>query len=98
MNGASRDERDTWRMPPVALPGAKPEAAQFNLNWVSAAGTGVFVAAILSGLVLRLSFAQWKQATVRTLERMKTPVIVIGQVLGLGFLTAAMLFAGVSLT
>ena len=75
------------RMPPVAAVGAKPEAAQFTINWLSAAGTGVFVAAILSGLALRLTAAQWMEATSRTLKRMKTPVLVIGQVLGLGFLT-----------
>ncbi|HET7506541.1 MAG TPA: L-lactate permease [Kofleriaceae bacterium] len=75
------------RMPPVALPNAKPEGAQFTLNWVSAAGTGVFVAAILSGLILRMTAAQWKQAVTQTLRRMTTPVLVIGQVLGLGFLT-----------
>jgi len=75
------------RMPPVAPPNAKPEAARFVINWLSASGTGVFVAAIVSGFVLRLSAAQWKEATTRTLHRMKTPVLVIGQVLGLGFLT-----------
>lgn len=75
------------RMPPVALVGAKPEAARFTINWLSAAGTGVFVAAILSGLVLQLSAAQWKEAFGRTLDRMKIPVLVIGQVLGLGYLT-----------
>ncbi len=75
------------RMPPVAPPNAKPEAARFTINWLSAAGTGVFVAALISGLVLRMNAAQWKEAIVRTLRRMKTPVIVIAQVLGLGFLT-----------
>jgi lactate permease len=75
------------RMPPVAAPNAKPEAARFVINWLSAAGTGVFVAAILSGLALRLSAAQWREAVQRTLNRMKIPVLVIGQVLGLGFLT-----------
>ncbi|WP_242340324.1 MULTISPECIES: L-lactate permease [Anaeromyxobacter] len=75
------------RMPPVALPNAKPEAARFTINWLSAAGTGVFVAAILSGLALRMTAAQWKDATSRTLHRMKIPVLVIGQVLGLGYLT-----------
>ena len=75
------------RMPPVAAEGAKAEAARFTINWLSAAGTGVFVAAMLSGLVLRLSATQWKDATVRTLKRMKTPVLVIAQVLGLGYLT-----------
>ena len=75
------------RMPPVALVGAKPEAARFTINWLSAAGTGVFVAAILSGLVLQLSAVQWREAFGRTLDRMKIPVLVIGQVLGLGYLT-----------
>ncbi|MDE2211144.1 MAG: L-lactate permease [Betaproteobacteria bacterium] len=75
------------RMPPVASLTAKPEAAKFTLNWLSAAGTGVFVAALLSGLVLRMNPGQWKEALVSTGHRMKTPVLVIGQVLGLGFLT-----------
>ncbi len=75
------------RTPPVVAAGAKPEAARFTINWLSAAGTGVFVAALLTGLVLRLSAAQWREAISRTLRRMKTPVLVIGQVLGLGFLT-----------
>jgi lactate permease len=75
------------RMPPVAPVNAKPEAARFAINWLSAAGTGVFVAAILSGLVLGLSATQWRQSFGQTLQRMKIPVLVIGQVLGLGFLT-----------
>jgi lactate permease len=75
------------RMPPVVAANAKPEAARFVINWLSAAGTGVFVAALLSGLALKLSAAQWKEAVVRTARRMKIPVLVIGQVLGLGFLT-----------
>jgi lactate permease len=75
------------RTPPVAPPNAKPEAARFTINWLSAAGTGVFVAALLTGLVLGLSAAQWREAVSRTARRMKVPVLVIGQVLGLGFLT-----------
>jgi lactate permease len=75
------------RAPPVAPVNAKPEAARFAINWLSAAGTGVFVAALLSGLVLRLNATQWREATAQTLRRMKTPVLVIAQVLGLGFLT-----------
>src|SRR6266404_5328209 len=46
-----------------------------------------FVAALLTGIVLKMSAAQWRQAFVQTARRMKTPVLVIGQVLGLGFLT-----------
>jgi lactate permease len=75
------------RMPPVAPVNAKPEAARFTINWLSAAGTGVFVAAVLSGFVLKLNGAQWRQAFWQTMQRMKIPVLVIAQVLGLGFLT-----------
>jgi len=75
------------RTPPIAPPNAKPESAIWGFNWLSAAGTGVFVAAILSGLWLRLSADQWKHAIVRTARRMKIPVLTIAQVLGLGFLT-----------
>jgi len=75
------------RMPPVAAANAKPEAARFAINWLSAAGTGVFVAALITGFSLKLSAAQWKEAAVRTGRRMKIPVLVIGQVLGLGYLT-----------
>jgi lactate permease len=75
------------RMPPVVAAGAKPEAARFVINWLSAAGTGVFVASVLSGLALRLGASAWREAIGRTLRRMKIPVLVIGQVLGLGFLT-----------
>jgi lactate permease len=75
------------RMPPVAPLNAKPEAAVFNINWLSASGTGVFVAALLSGLVLRLTAAQWAEAFRRTAQRLVIPILVIAQVLGLGFLT-----------
>ncbi len=75
------------RTPPVVKSDAKPEAARFTINWLSAAGTGVFVSALLAGLVLRLTGQQWSEAVGRTLKRMKIPVLVIGQVLGLGYLT-----------
>jgi lactate permease len=75
------------RMPPVAPPGAQPETARFVINWLSASGTGVFVAALLTGLVLQLTGAQWRDAIGRTARRLMIPILVIGQVLGLGFLT-----------
>jgi lactate permease len=75
------------RVPPAVAAGAKPEAARFNINWLSAAGTGVFVAAMLTGVFLKLEAKQWREAVARTASRMKVPVLVIAQVLGLGFLT-----------
>jgi len=82
-----RLHKQVQRMPPVVKPDAKPEAATFTINWLSAAGTGVFMAALLSALFLGLTAAQWKEAIARTARRMKIPVLVIVQVLGLGFLT-----------
>lgn len=64
-----------------------PEAAIYAFNWLSAAGTGVFFAAILSGLFLRMNKQQWKLSVVRTAQRMKTPLITIALVLGLGYTT-----------
>jgi lactate permease len=75
------------RMPPVAPPNAKPEAARFVINYLSASGTGVFAAALLSGLALGMSPTQWGEAVRRTARRLVIPILVIGQVLGLGFLT-----------
>lgn len=75
------------RVPPVLPMGAKPEAAKLSLNYLSLAGTGVFCAAIITGFYLRMSPAQWREATGRTLRRLKIPVLVIGQVLGLAALT-----------
>jgi lactate permease len=80
-------DKKVQRTAPVAKPGAKPEAAVFSINWISAAGTGVFFAALLSGLALRMNAHQWKESIARTAKRMKIPVLVIGQLLGLGFLT-----------
>jgi len=75
------------RTPPIVAAGAKPEGAQFTLNWLTTPGTGVFVAAIITGLVLGLTGAQWKAAIRQTLRRMVIPVLVIAQVLGLAELT-----------
>ncbi|MGC2324264.1 MAG: L-lactate permease [Terriglobales bacterium] len=75
------------RVPPIAPLTAKPEGAVFSINWLSAAGTGVFVAALISGLVMGLSAKQWGEAVVRTARRLVIPILVIAQVLGLGFMT-----------
>lgn len=75
------------RMPPVATAASAPEAARFTLNWLSAAGTGVFVAAVLAGLHLRLTPTQWRRAIGVTCARLATPVLVIAQVLGFSYLT-----------
>src|SRR5467141_4711142 len=71
------------RAAPVVLK-ATPEAARYDFNWLSATGTGCFVAAIVAGLLLGVRPAKifWN-----TLKRMKTAVIAISFMLGLGYTT-----------
>src|SRR6266700_3261781 len=79
-----------WGLP--AVKGAinratTPEAARFDFNWLSATGTGCFVAGILAGLVLGLGPGQLAKIFWHTLKRMKLAVIAISFMLGLGFTT-----------
>jgi len=74
-------------MPPVGT-GKTGMAATFSFNFLTMGGTGIMVAAILSGLfVLRMSGSEWKKALWMTIVRMRVPFSVICTVLGLGFMT-----------
>jgi lactate permease len=71
--------------PVVAKP--SPEAARYDFNWLSATGTGCFLAAIVSGLLLGLNPLQLIRTFWRTLVRMRLPMIAISFMLGLGYVT-----------
>ncbi|MDP9340243.1 MAG: lactate permease LctP family transporter [Acidobacteriota bacterium] len=75
-----------FRAPPVV---SKPTAenAKFDFNWLSATGTGCFLAALLAGLFLGLKPGQIFQIFVRTLYRLRFAVIAMGCMLGLGYVT-----------
>jgi len=64
-----------------------PEAARFDFNWLSATGTGCFIAAIIAGLVLGVGPVQLAKIFWYTLKRMKLAVIAISFMLGLGYTT-----------
>jgi len=64
-----------------------PEAARFDFNWLSATGTGCFIAAIIAGLVLGVRPTQLAKIFWQTLKRMKLAVIAISFMLGLGYTT-----------
>jgi lactate permease len=74
------------RMPPV-VPRPEPEAAVFNLNLLSAAGTGLLLAAIVSGLLLGLRPGALVQAYGRTLLRVRQSLLTIAAMMALGFVT-----------
>jgi len=64
-----------------------PEAARYDFNWLSATGTGCFLAATASGLLLGLAPLQLMRIFWRTLVRMRLAMIAISFMLGLGYVT-----------
>ena len=64
-----------------------PEAARYDFNWLSATGTGCFLAAIVSGLLLGLRPIRLMRIFWRTLVRMRLAMIAISFMLGLGYVT-----------
>ena len=64
-----------------------PEAARYDFNWLSATGSGCFLAAITAGLLLGLSPLRLARIFWRTLVRMRLAMIAISFMLGLGFVT-----------
>lgn len=75
----------TRAAPVVAKP--TPESAKFDLNWLSATGSGCFLAAIGAGLLLGLGPSDLFRIFGRTLHRMRFAVAAISFMLGLGFVT-----------
>jgi lactate permease len=72
-------------MPVAAKP--TPEAARFDFNWLTATGTGCFLAAILAGLLLRLSFDRMLGIFFKTLVRLRFAIIAMTCMLGIGYVT-----------
>ena len=64
-----------------------PEAAKFDFNWLTATGTGCFIAAVLSGFLLGMGPGRIVKVFGHTLYRMRFAVIAISFMLGLGFIT-----------
>jgi lactate permease len=64
-----------------------PEAARYDFNWLSATGTGCFLAAIVSGFLLGLGPLQLMKIFWKTLVRMRLAMIAISFMLGLGYVT-----------
>lgn len=77
---------NVYRDVPVVTKPA-PEPARFDFNWLSATGTGCFVAAILSGLLLGLSPERLATIFWQTLKRMRLALVAIAFMLGLGYVT-----------
>src|SRR5262249_39955510 len=73
----------------------KPESALFNFAWLTAPGTSVFLAAVLSMVMLKMSVAQIGRVVRRTFFQMKIPIPTIACMLGRSYITR---YAGMDAT
>jgi lactate permease len=71
--------------PVVAKP--TPENAKFDFNWLTATGTGCFLAALLAGTILGLNPKRMLQIFGHTVYRMRFAIIAMSCMLGLGYVT-----------
>jgi lactate permease len=82
------------RMPPVVVK-PTPEAAVFGFNWLSATGSGILFAAVISGFIMGLSLpkiiAMWWQ----TVWHVRFSLMTIAAMLSLGIVTR---YSGVDAT
>jgi L-lactate permease len=72
-----------------------PEKAEFNLAWLTAPGSAVFLAALLSMGMLRMQGQQIRRVLHRTCVQMKIPIPTIACMLGLSYVTR---YAGMDAT
>jgi lactate permease len=63
------------------------DKAEFKFNWLTAAGTAIMVAAIISGSLARLTPAQWQSSILITASRLRLPLLTICLILSMGFIT-----------
>jgi lactate permease len=86
----------TWQVPflhnlvlraqPVVLK-PTPEAASFSLNYLSATGTGLLLAGVLSGFLLGVTPGKLFGIYLGTLRRVRYSLLTIAAMLALGFTT-----------
>ena len=75
-----------FRIPPV-VPAATPEGAVFSLNWLSATGTGIFAAALISAWILGYSLKETAHLWWKTLERVRFSLLTVAAMMAVGFVT-----------
>jgi lactate permease len=74
------------RVPPVV---GKPtaEGAVFNLNWLSATGSGILVASIIAGFVMGYGPLAMLKQYAKTLYKVRFSLITISAMMAIGFMT-----------
>jgi lactate permease len=65
----------------------EPENALFELNWLSSTGTGIFLAAILSAVWMRVGPLRFARIWLATLARLRWPLFIIAAMLAIAYTT-----------
>jgi lactate permease len=74
------------RVPPV-VPVAAPEPAVFTLNWLSATGSGILLAALLTAGLLRYGPRELGRTWFKTLRLVRGSLLTISLMMAIGYLT-----------
>jgi lactate permease len=78
---------DRARLDDARYRNSRAEAARYTLNWVSATGSGILLAALLTIVYLRVPVRDVLTIAAMTLKRMRAPLMTIALMLSLGFVT-----------
>jgi lactate permease len=82
------------RVPPVVAAPTK-EGAVFVLSWLSATGSGIFLASIIAGILMGLSLPKLLKSYGTTLIKVRFSLLTISAMMAIGFLTR---YAGLDAT
>jgi lactate permease len=74
------------RVPPVVAK-PTPEAAIFQLNWISASGTAILIAAVISGFLMGFGPLQLLRQYGKTLYKVRFSLLTISAMMSIGFMT-----------
>ena len=78
----------------VIIAGGKPLAVTYSFAWLAAAGTAIFLAALLAAVLLRTPARQVAQVWGETLRGLRNPLITIASIVGFAYLAN---YAGMSI-
>lgn len=74
------------RMPPVVQTPA-PEPAVYRFNILSFTGTGILVAAMVSGLMMRFNLKRMLRIYLKTIKQVRFSLLTVSAMLALGYVT-----------
>lgn len=76
-----------YRDVPVVPQRDKPEPAIYNFNWLSATGSGILLAAMISAWFMKISRRMFFRIAGLTLHKLRWSLLTIACMLGVGYIT-----------